>query len=419
MKDSVFALIDCNNFFVSCERVFAPKLEKKAVVVLSSNDGCAIARSNEAKDLGIEMGAPFFKFRSSYQQGKIEILSSNFQLYADMSNRVMEAIRSSCSYMEIYSIDEAFLDLKRAGITNHIEFSREVKDKIKQWTGIPVSIGIAPSKTLAKLASNLAKKTSGVYSLLEEIQLQEVLKNTPIESIWGIGKQTSIKLRLLGIGTAKELNDVDLNFIRKNFSVSTEKIVHELRGTSCIDLKAAGHNKTIIASRSFAKDVMEIEKLEEALSNYVSSACVKLRKQLLRATALNISLSTNKFILSRPQYKNEQQLNFTYPTNNTTEIIQYAKIALRQIYQLGFHYHKVGVTLLGLESTAWQQIQIFNSNDYTKSDKLMSTIDKINKSMGRNSVFIAAQGTENTWKNLSQNKSPEYTTNWNELPKVL
>jgi DNA polymerase V len=418
MKESIFALIDCNNFFVSCERVFQPNLESKAIVVLSSNDGCAIARSNEAKALGIKMGEPFFKFRHLYEQKLVAILSSNSQLYTDMSKRVMEAIQYFCPFMEIYSIDEAFLDLKKANITNYDDFAHMLKAKIMQWTGIPVSIGIANSKTLAKLASNIAKKKSGLYNLLDPNLLDKTLSNIPVEEIWGVGKKNSSKLRLKSIGSAKELSQADPIFIRKHFSVTLEKTSLELQGISCIKAKENEQNKSIIVSRSFGIDVFALEELEEALSNYASRACAKLRKQKLRTNSIEIFLNTNQFKRNESQYKNSHFLTLPYPTNDTSEIIHHAKQALNIIYQSGYYYHKIGICLFNLTTSNKQQIQIFNKHDYNKSDKLMSVIDKINQNMGNKAIFMAAEGIESSWKNLSQNKSLEYTTNWNELPKA-
>jgi len=417
-KNSVYALIDCNNFFVSCERVFQPNLENKPVIVLSSNDGCAIARSNEAKALGIKMGEPFFKFRHLYEQKLISILSSNSQLYSDMSKRVMETIQYFCPFVEIYSIDEAFLDLNKLGITDYANFTHMLKSKILQWTGIPVSIGIASSKTLAKLASNIAKKNSGIFSLLEPTLLETTLYNTHVEDIWGIGNKISSKLRLKGIGNAKELSTAKPEFIRNNFSVTTEKTSLELQGISCIEFKTGDQNKSIIVSRSFGSDIFAIEHLEEALSIYASRACIKLRKQNLRTSSIEVFLNTNQFKRSNPQYKNSYQINLPYPTNNTSEIIKTAKEALNKIYKIGYYYHKIGIKICEFKDSTKQQIQIFNKPNYNKSDKIMSVIDKINKIIGNDSVFIAAQGTNHSWKNLSQNKSSEYTTKWNELAKV-
>ena len=244
------------------------------------------------------------------------------------------------------------------------------------------------------------------------------MQEAPVENIWGVGKKNSSKLRLKSIGTAKDLSQANPEFIRKNFSVIMEKTSLELKGISCIKKKESEQNKSIIVSRSFGSDVFSLEELEEALSDYTARACAKLRKQNLRANAIEVFLNTNQFNSNNAQYKNSHFYTLPFPTNDTSEIIQHAKKALNIIYKFGYYYHKIGICISDFKDENKQQLQIFNKHDYNKSDKLMAVIDKINKNMGNNSIFIAAQGTENSWKNLSQNKSSEYTTNWNELPKA-
>ena len=416
---TVFALVDCNNFFVSCERVFAPHLINKAVVVLSSNDGCAIARSNEAKLLGIKMGEPFYKFKHLYTQKKLEVLSSNFNLYRNMSWRVMESLRLFCPLVEVYSVDEAFLSLEQMCITDYVEFGNEIKQKTQQWTGIPVSVGIAPTKTLAKIATHLAKKSGGVYNLVGHLDLNEILEQLPVEEIWGIGKKLAPRLRLFGIGNAKELRDSDPLFIRKTFSIVVERIVHELRGTSCLDLTTLhDKKKSITYSRSFGKPVTILEELEEALSDYASNACIKLRKQCSRTQSICIFLGTNGFNTRSPQYQNSVVTTLPYPLSDTPRIVKYSRMALHQIYKSGYQYNKLGITLLDLQLEKIEQMQLFQKPDYSHSDILMKTLDSLNTKMGKNTVFIAAQGTKREWFTQSQKCSPQYTTNWNDLPLV-
>ncbi len=415
----IFALVDCNNFFVSCERVFAPHLENKAVVVLSNNDGCAIARSNEAKSLNIAMGEPFYKFKYLYEQKRLEVLSSNFQLYSNMSWRIMESLKTLCPLVEVYSVDEAFLGLQHLNITDYEEFGSNIKQKLRQWTGIPVSVGIASTKTLAKIASFLAKKSKGVYNLLDNPELDNILEQFPIENIWGIGKKLSISLKLLGIVNAKQLRDSDPQLIRKSFSIVVEKIVYELRGTSCLELTTLHEDKkSITSSRSFGRPVTALEELEEALSNYINTACVKLRKQESRAKEICVFLSTNSYSTKQPQYKNSMTCPLPYPSSDTSEIILYGKRSLRQLYKPGYQYHKLGVILLDLQPSRIEQMQLFSKPNYSHSDKLMKALDSINKNMGKNTVYLAGQGTERTWKMESQKRSPAFTTNWNELPVV-
>lgn len=416
-KKPVFALVDCNNFFVSCERVFAPHLLNKAIVVLSNNDGCAIARSNEAKALNIPMGAPFYKFKHLYEQKKLEVLSSNFNLYSNMSWRIMESLKSLCPLVEVYSVDEAFLGLQQLNIDDYEDFGRDVKQKLRQWTGIPVSVGIAPTKTLAKIANHLAKKKTGVYNLFNNPDIDKILEQFQVEDIWGIGKRLAPRLRLLGIGSAKDLRDKDPLYMRKNFSILMEKIVHELRGASCLELTTLHEDKkSITSSKSFGRPVVTIEELEEALSNYISTACIKLRKQESRTNQICVFISTNSFSTKQSQYRNSLLCALPHPSNNTAEIIHYGKKALHQIFKSGFQYHKIGVILTNLQPTGTEQMQLFSKTDYSHSDKLMGAIDSINKNMGKNTVFLASQGTERSWQMVSQRKSPDFTTNWEELP---
>jgi len=415
----VFALVDCNNFFVSCERVFAPHLEEKAVVVLSSNDGCAISRSNEAKALGIKMGEPFYKFRSLYEEKKLEVFSSNSRLYTNMSWRIMESLKTFSPLVEVYSIDEAFLDLSSIEENKLNEFAYNIKQTVKQWTGIPVSVGIAPTKTLAKIASFLAKTHKGVYNLFNHRNLDLLLTDFPVEEIWGIGRKLASRLRIIGIGTAKDLRDSDPQMIRKRFSIIVEKIVYELRGISCLELTTIHEDKkSITHSRSFGSFITKLEELEEALSNYATSVCEKLRKQNSRAQTLCVSIRTNYFKKNDPQYSNSQLYTLPYPTNDTREIIYYGKKILHRIYKPGFKYHKLGVLLLDLEPDKIEQMQLFFKPNYKKSDKLMKTIDSLNKSLGKNTILFASQKIKPRWQTQSQNQSPHYTSNWEDLPIV-
>ena len=416
---SIFALVDCNNFFVSCERVFAPNLENKPVVVLSNNDGCAIARSDEAKALNIAMGEPFYKFEYLYQQRKLEVLSSNYKLYSNMSCRIMESLKLLCPFVEVYSVDEAFLGLQTLNIDDYMAFGHNIKQKLNQWVGVPVSVGIASSKTLAKIANHLAKKSKGVLNLLNNPKLDSILENFQVEDIWGIGRKLAPRLRLLGIGNARELRDSDPLFMRKKFSVVVERIIHELNEISCLELTTLHEDKkSITSSRSFGRPITAIEELEEALSNYISTACIKLRKQDSRTNEICVFLSTNTFRNKQPQYRNSLLYPLPRPSNNTAEIIHYAKRALHQMFKPGYQYHKLGIILTNFQLTKAEQIELFNKTDYSHSDKLMKVLDSINNNMGNNTVFQASQGSKRTWQMISEKKSPEFTTNWNELPIV-
>lgn len=336
-----------------------------------------------------------------------------------MSWRIMESLKLLCPFVEVYSVDEAFLALQTLNIDDYMAFGQDIKQKINQWVGIPVSVGIAPTKTLAKIANHLAKKSKGVCSLLNNPNLDTILEKFQVEDIWGIGRKLAPRLRLLGIGNAKELRDSDPLFIRKKFSIVVERIVHELNGTSCLELTTLHEDKkSITSSRSFGRPVTTIEELEEALSNYISSACIKLRKQDSRTKEICIFLSTNIFRSKQPQYRNSLLCTLPHPSNNTAEIIHYAKKALHQMFKPGYQYHKLGVILTNIQPTKTEQIQLFGQTDYSHSDKLMKVLDSINNNMGKNTVFQASQGTKRTWQMMSQKKSPEFTTNWNDLPIV-
>ncbi len=418
--NNIIALVDCNNFFVSCERVFNPSLENKPIVVLSNNDGCAISRSNEAKALGIKMGEPLFKFQKLISQNKVQVFSSNFELYSDMSRRVMESLKHFSPKVEGYSIDEAFLDLNLIKFEHLFKEAKNIREKIKQWTGIPVSIGIAYTKTLAKIANYLAKKDQGISILIDKDKIEQILESFPVEEIWGIGRNLTSKLRMMGIGTAKELRDTDSYFIRKNFNVVVERIVHELRGEACLELTTLHQaKKSITYSRSFGKDIISLDEMKEALANYTSKACEKLRKQNARSDGCCLYIRTNKFSSQIEQYYNSINLTFFYPTNNTLEILKIAKKGLELIFKEGFHYQKLAIILYDIKLAKEEQYNLFTKHNYNKSDNLMKTLDAINREMGKNKVFIASMGgLKRAWQSQSEKKSPLYTTNWNELPKA-
>lgn len=417
-KESLFALVDCNNFFVSCERVFNPSLENKPLVVLSSNDGCAISRSNEAKALGVAMGEPFFKFKYLFETKKLEVLSSNFHLYINMSWRVMEILRSFCPSVEVYSIDEAFLDLSDLKIENYEAFAQQLRNKIKQYTGIPVSIGIAKTKTLAKIANYFAKKNSCVFNLNGLSNLDDVLATFPVEEIWGVGRKLAPKLKSLSIFNALDLKNSDHQKIRKLFSILEEKIIHELRGISCIDSVAVQRVKKSIAyTRSFGASISSFQELEEALVLYTSKAAEKLRKQESRAQNICIYIRTNRFSKD-PYYQNSISLVLPCPTCDTMLLIKRAKEGLNKIFKEGYKYQKLGVILSDIHSDKFKQLDMFIKFDSSKSDKLMQVMDKINSSIGRDKVIIASQGKNNRWSVKKDLVSPKYTSLLSDVPIV-
>ncbi len=412
---SLFALLDCNNFYASCERAFNPSLENKPVVVLSNNDGCIIARSNEAKKLGIPMGAPFFKWEKLCRMQKVKVFSSNYELYGDMSRRVMTLLKEYCPTVEIYSIDEAFLLLNNFTQAHALEFAKKLKQMVHAHTGLPVSIGIGPTKTLAKIANYIAKTEldSGVYLLTNS----ETLTNYPVEKIWGIGRNLAIKLKQLNIYTADELYRADASLLRSKFSVTVEKIVYELRGKSCLSLEAIQSRKQIISSRSFRKAVTSLTEIEEALSHYTAIACTKLRKQKSVASAVAVFLHTNFFRKNEPQYENSNYFPFPIPTADTGYIIRTVKKCAKYLFKKEYRYHKAGIILLDILPASLRQLDLLSEHPERK-DALMKTVDYINTTFGKDTIFHCAEGIKREWQIKSEHRSPRYTTQWDELLKV-
>ncbi len=418
---SIFALVDCNNFYVSCERVFDPYLAKKPIIVLSNNDGCVISRSNEAKSLGVPMGAPFYKYREIIEKNNIEVYSSNYQFYGDMSQRVMKSLGMMIPKqdIEIYSIDEAFIRLDGYERPDVIDLSIEIKKNILNWTGIPISVGIAQTKTLSKVANHIAKKntSTGVFDIRNNKLQEQILSNFQIEDLWGISYRWGKKLRKLGINNGLDLRNSDSKFIRKKFSIVLERIVYELRGIPCLDIEKVTNKKSIMSSRSFGKLVTELESLEQAISTYATIACEKLRHQNSKSQGIYVFLQTNRFRKDLPQYRRSMKYKLDLPTSDTGYIINAGKKILKKIYRKGYHYQKCGIMLFDLSSKYIQQENLFvksnQSNEY-----LMESLDTINKAMGSDTVFFAAKGTQNNWKMRRNKLSSRYTTNWMELPKV-
>lgn len=414
----IFALIDCNNFYVSCERAFNPKLDGKPMVVLSGNDGCIIARSNEAKALGLPMCAPIYKYKDLIASHKVELYSSNFELVGDMSQRVMSTLSSFNEDLEIYSIDEAFLKLEnRDDLTS---YAHEIRSRIAKWTGIGVSIGLGPTKTLAKVASRAAKGESfqGVCDLREPTLQEKILRMMPIDEIWGIGRKWGSKLRSLGFLSAWQLKMAPAAHLRKHFGVMMERIVYELQGLCCLDIEEIQPRKSILCSRSFPHPVTDLETISGAIANYVATASEKLRKQKSRAGALYVFLRTNPHRKNDPQYNKGAFLNFLAPTQHTGEILEAATSCLKKIYREGFGYKKTGVILLDINNRELSQTNFLHPFNYQKSDKLMETLDFINHRFGKNSLIFATQIFGHRCARRSVYQSPRYTTCWDEIPFV-
>ena len=414
----VFALVDCNNFYASCERVFNPLLERKPVVVLSNNDGCIIARSNEAKKLGVPMGAPFYTWRALCDKKILYACSSNYALYGDMSRRVMTVLEYFSPEMEVYSIDEAFLRLESFHSQDIVKHATQIRKTVKQWVGMPVSIGIGPTKTLAKIANHIAKKKTreGVFDLRDPLVRERVLPYFPVQDIWGIGSNLTKKLHDLGIKTATDLRDSDLKRMHAAFSVTLARIIRELRGESCLPLEEVQAKKQIVSSRSFGKLLENLEDIEEGLSHFTAIACEKLRRQSSVAKGLYIFLHTNFFNKKEVGYGNGVTLHFPEPTNDTRYIIAMAKKGLGQIFRQGYRYQKAGAILLDLSQQSVKQFDLFTNHN--KNEFLMQTLDSVNKKMGKQTVFIGAEGTDRNWQAQCVLRSPRYTTHWDELAKV-
>lgn len=415
---SYFALADCNNFYVSCERVFNPALEKQPIVILSNNDGCIISRSNEAKMLGIPMGAPVFKYRDLIRRGQIQCFSSNYALYGDMSQRVMDSLRRLCPDMEVYSIDEAFLKLDHFTYYDLTTYLLDIRQKIKQWTGIPISIGLASSKTLAKVANFYAKRISntGVYDLRSVSLRDSLLKTLPIEEIWGIGRKLTEKFHHYSIKNAFDLQRANPKIMRRRFSVVVERIILELNGISCLDLESVAAKKQIMCSRSFGRPITNLHDLSSALSRYTARAAYKLREQACKAQAIYVFITTNKHKTSDRQYMKGLASSLVTATDDTRVLIAAAQQVLKQLYKSGFNYKKAGILLMDIVPSYQQHRDLFIPATSQRSAALMKVLDEANQSFGSHTLFFAAEGsTQVSWTMRSEYRSPRYTTHWQEL----
>ena len=415
----LFALADCNSFYASCETAFKPFLRGRPVIVLSNNDGCVVARSREAKQLGIAMGAPFFQIREFCRINRVAVFSSNYALYGDMSQRVMQTLASAVPEIEQYSIDEAFLNL--TGMRNvTTAFAESIVDRVKLWTGIPISIGIAPTRTLAKVANRQAKM-DGVKTclLLDESKRIDVLKRFPVEEVWGVGRQLSVKLERMGIRSAFDLAQQDPVQIRKRFTVIQEAMVRELNGESCLgNQQSPPTAKSIQTSRSFGKPRYEFDALSSAISTFVSRAAEKLREQGQVARAVDVYIRTSPF---RPvaQYSASTVVPLGRPTSDTLLLTQAALDGLAKIFQPNFAYQKAGIILLDLSSAAVNSAQLTFFDDPEELEHragLMKTLDRLNEKFGRSAVYTGIQLLDDSWKSVQQNTSPRYTTEWDDLP---
>ena len=417
----VFALVDCNNFYASCERLFRPELNSQPIVVLSNNDGCVIARSKEAKALGISMGDPYFKTKELLAKHNVHVFSSNYALYGDLSHRVMSILQQFEPEVEVYSIDEAFVSLPYTPGRPQTDYARCLRQKVRQYVGIPVAIGIGPTKTLAKVANRLAKKNAqhdGVFDITDHAQLDELLTSIDVEDVWGIGRQSAHKLRARGIFTARDLRDADDVWLRKRLTVTGLRTAMELRGISCLPLEMVQPDKkSIISSKSFGRPVSTLADMREAVATYLSTAAEKLRGQGSAAGVVQVFVSTNTFNPNQPQHVQGMTACLPRPSANTQQLLKAALHGLESIYKPGFQYKKAGVMLAEIVPAGCRQMDLFGSVDAERPE-LMVAVDRINQKWGRETVQLAAAGLEKSWKMAQSRKSPAYTTSWSELPVV-
>ena len=420
-EKTMYGLCDCNNFFASCERVFRPELEGLPVVVLSNNDGCVIARSNEAKALGIRMGHPYFQIRDLEKRHNVAVFSSNFNLYGDMSRRVIWTLRRMVPAAEVYSIDEAFLDLRGIETGRLEELGRHISRTVRRNTGIPVSIGIAPTKTLAKIASKLCKeypKLQGACLMYRPQDIEKVLRKFPIEDVWGIGRKHRRMLQAANVRTAWDFVQRPEAWIRGRMGVTGLRTWKELQGEACIDFESAPPAKQqITVSRSFAHELTQYEEIHTSVAAFVSMAAEKLRRQQSLCGEVTVYILTNRHREELPQYFESQTVRPVVPTDDTLELVPLAAKALQRIFRKGYGYKKAGITLSDISSRTGLQTDLFDPVDRARHARLMDAMDATNRTYGRNSVVVAAQGFAPLKMNR-QHLSQEYTTDWKQIITV-
>jgi DNA polymerase V len=414
----MFALVDCNNFYASCERVFRPDLKEKPIVVLSNNDGCIIARSNEAKSLGIPMGAPVFEYETLIEKNKVNVFSANFALYGDMSQRVMGILGEYTPELEIYSIDEAFMKLQGFEKFNLQTYAEEIQLNVSKWTGIPISIGIAPTKALSKVANRIAKKfpkeTKSVHIIDTEEKRIKALKWLKVEDVWGIGRQHSKRLNALNINTAYDFTQMTDSWVRKHLSVVGLRLKHDLEGIPTLDFEEVLPKKNIATTRSFEKLYTEFDEIKERVTTFAVSCSEKLRRQKSACNSLMVFLHTNGYRQDLPQYSRNIIVKLPFPSNSSIELAKFATEALAKIFKKGYSYKKAGVIVMEFSQEDNVQLNIFE-NSNLKHIPLMKSIDRINAMYGQQKVRLASQDIKKVWKMKQLRLSPRYTTNINEI----
>ncbi|MDV6344744.1 Y-family DNA polymerase [Nitrosomonas sp. Is37] len=425
ISQPMFALVDVNNFYVSCERAFNPNLINRPVVVLSNNDGCAVARSNEVKALGVKMGTPWFKLKGLAKQHHIIALSSNYTLYGDMSDRVMTILRDFSTHVEVYSIDECFLGLQGLGKlwSTPTEMGQSIRQRIRQWTSLPVCVGFGSTKTLAKLANHIAKKQLDFNSVCDlssipSTQLEALLSAIEVDEVWGVGRQISQHLNTVGIKTVKALRDTPPSWLRAKFGVVMERLGYELRGVSCLALEeVSAPKKQIISSRSFGQLIYSLTELSESVASYVSSAAEKLRRQRSVCNAIQVFIQTNPFREQDEQYSNCITVPLPNASSDTRLLVRAALFGLKHIYRKGYAYKKAGVILTGIDPvTLYQDSLLTQYGADEKSARLMSVLDQLNQKYGRNTISVFSVRSKKAWSMRREIMSPCYTTNWNDVP---
>lgn len=419
----MFALVDCNNFYASCERVFQPWLTDQPIVILSNNDGCVISRSDEAKALGVPMGAPAFKFKSFFKEKNIHVFSSNYPLYGDMSIRVMNVLQQFTPDTEIYSIDEAFLKFNVIDNYNFNTLGTEIKNRVGKWTGMPISIGIAPTKALTKIANNIAKKfkdkTGGVYVIDSEEKRIKALKWTPIEAVWGIGRGHAKRLEKQNIKTAYDFTRLSDEWVRHNMAVVGLRLKKDLEGERTLDLDSDVNSpkKAIATTRSFEYTFSDIDNIKERISTFASSCAEKLRKQHSSCNVIIVFLKSDRHKKDEAQHMVNTLVTLPYATDSTLTISNYAVNAVKSMYKKGIKYKKAGVVVSGLVPTNSRQLDLFVKEN-PAHHRLMETIDTINNKYGTHKIKVANQDLQRTWKMRQEHLSPRYTTNINEIIEV-
>jgi DNA polymerase V len=425
MRDEVFALVDVNNMYVSCERAFCPTLQNKPVVVLSNNDGAIVARSQEVKDLGVKMGVPFFQIAELVKEHGIVALSSNYTLYGDMSNRLVEILRGYSPSIEVYSIDESFVNLRGLeGLwASRTEMGQDMRKRILQWTALPVCVGVGSSKTLAKLANHVAKKVplfKGVcdFTTMSKARMDWLFERIEVGEVWGVGRRIAAKLEVMGIHTVQDLKNSPTREIKSRFGVVMERTVNELNGLSCLALEeVAPARKEIVSSKSFGEMVTSLDELSQAVSLYLARATEKLRAQRSTCGALHVFIMTNRFRENDRQYSNGLTIPLVTPTDDSRVLGGAALHALELIYRPGYNYKKAGVMLMDLNPKGIVQGSLFaNPWEGTEPNRTMEVLDSLNKRFGRDCLQLASSGTHHRWQTKADRKTPRYTTSWNEFP---